>query len=103
MPLTFRTSRKRARHFQDHGSDFGALNEADYESKAGAFLTNPLNTNTLEGIRPRDNATIRYNTVTEEYGIISSDGYIRTYYKPDPTLHGLPSNLDYFNDNCNQV
>jgi len=103
VPLTFRTPMKRARHFQDHGSDFGASDEFDYESMANSFLTNPLDSDTLEGTRGRDKATIRYNTATEEYGVISFDGYIRTYYKPDPAIHGLPSNLDYFNSNCNQI
>ncbi|ASV88650.1 putative large secreted domain protein (plasmid) [Ochrobactrum quorumnocens] len=41
---------------------------------------------------------MRYNPVTEEFGVVSSSGDIRTYYRPDPTVHGWPTNLDYFND-----
>ena len=97
MPLVFRTQKKRLRHFTDHGADFGATDDLHYERLADAFLSSPLAPPVLECIRPRDRNVVRYNTVTGEFGIISNDGYIRTYYIPDPAEHGLPTNLDYFN------
>ena len=102
MPLVFRKPRKRADHFSDHGADFSAVDEFDYERKADAFLSLPAVAPILEIIRPREGDTIRYNSVTDEFGIISHDGYIRTYYIPDPAEHGYPTNLDYFNAHRNQ-
>ncbi len=40
---------------------------------------------------------VRFNPVTDEFGVLSSSGTIKTYYKPDPVIHGKVSNLDYFN------
>ena len=37
------------------------------------------------------------NPGTGKFGVVSSGGSIRTYYKPDPAVHGKGSNLDYFN------
>ena len=96
MPLRFRDGRKLARHFSDHGADFGAANAADYEAKADAFLNCPLSADCEERIRARDNAMIRFNTVTDEFGVVSDDGFLLTYYKPDPAIHGEPTNYDYY-------
>lgn len=95
--LSFRTSRKRARHFQDHGADFGAITAEEYEEMASTFLENGLQINCEEYTRLRDRARLRFNLITEEFGILSSDGYIRTYYIPNPlTHHGEPINYDYY-------
>lgn len=47
--------------------------------------------------------TIRYNTVTEEYGVRSRFGVIRTHFIADPTRHRRPTNLDYFRWDCARV
>jgi pyocin large subunit-like protein len=41
--------------------------------------------------------TVRFNPETDEFGALTRDGRIRTYYRPDPKRHGFPTNLDYFN------
>jgi len=83
-------------HFQDHRFDFGADTESEYEELAESFLSNQNNPNILELIRPDNNDIVRFNPETDEFGILSSDGHIITYYKPDPRIHGYPTNLDYF-------
>jgi len=40
---------------------------------------------------------VRYNPATEEFGVAQGNGTIRTYFKPDPSIHGYATNLDYFN------
>jgi hypothetical protein len=50
----------------------------------------------LETIRPNGDV-VRYDPTTDEFGVVNADGTIRTYYKPDPAVHGYPTNLDYFN------
>jgi filamentous hemagglutinin len=96
VPYRFRNARKRARHFSDHCTDFGATTEAEYEQMADGFLNCPLPPDCEERVRPRDGATIRFNRITEEFGILSADGYLRTYYIPDPAIHGEATNYDYY-------
>jgi len=87
-------------HFEDHGSDFGATTTSEYEQQASDFLTNPENPDILEFSRVRGyraGDTVRFNPETDEFGVISPDGTIRTYYRPNPNLHGFATNLDYFN------
>jgi filamentous hemagglutinin len=40
---------------------------------------------------------VRYNPTTEEFGVISANGSIRTYYRPDPAVHGYSTHAEYFN------
>ena len=94
--LGFRSPRKRARHFADHAIDFGVTTEADYEQMADIFLGEALQPHTYERIRTNNGDIVRYNSVTEEYGVLSSDNYIRTYFKPDVLQHGLANNYDYY-------
>ena len=39
---------------------------------------------------------VRYDVITQESGIVTRDGYIRTYFIPEPSTHGYRTNLDYF-------
>ena len=84
-------------HFLDHGSDFGARSETDYEMQAGNFLTDRSNLDILE----RSNYSgdlIRFNPRTNEFGILSPSGQIRTCYILERANQKFPSNMDYFND-----
>ncbi|EJM15810.1 hemagluttinin repeat protein, partial [Pseudomonas sp. GM18] len=83
-------------HFARHGSDFGAKNTLEYQAQADKFLTASKPAGVLEKARPNGDI-VRYNPGTDEFGVVSSGGSIRTYYKPDPAVHGKGSNLDYFN------
>lgn len=40
---------------------------------------------------------VRFHLTTEKFRSVKPDGTIRTYYKPDPAMHGRPTHLDYFN------
>jgi RHS repeat-associated protein len=91
----FASQRLRDSHFQDHGSDFGAKTAQEYEQQADRFLNGPRDQWTLQGVRANGDI-VRYNDVTQEFGVVKPDGTIRTYYHPDPAIHEYPSNLDYF-------
>ncbi|HUN45611.1 MAG TPA: hypothetical protein VMU85_03780 [Stellaceae bacterium] len=84
-------------HFAKHGSDFGATSAGEYERQADSFLTGPRGPDTLEKIRTSNGDIVRFNPKTDEFGVISREGKIRTYYRADPAEHGYPTNLDYFN------
>jgi hypothetical protein len=83
-------------HFARHGRDFGARSATEYQTMANGFLTDPLPVGVLEKTRSNGDV-VRYNPTTEQFGIVTNNGAIRTYYKPDPAVHGKGSNLDYFN------
>ena len=83
-------------HFARHGGDFGAASASDYEQMANDFLNDPRPTGVLDKTRANGD-TVRFNPATQEFGIVKADGTLRTYYKPDPLIHGFPSNMDYFN------
>jgi pyocin large subunit-like protein len=92
----FRSNQQRLQHFCTHGADFGATYDLHYQNLADAFIGGRPPKYTLQSKRPRDNDLIRYNPVTNEFAILSYDGYIRTYFKPDIGDHQLPRNLDYY-------
>lgn len=56
----------------------------------------------LEKARPNGDIVL-YNPGTDEFGVVSSRGDIRTYYKPDTAVHGKGSNLDYLMPYSNQT
>jgi filamentous hemagglutinin len=68
----------------------------EYQSKADTYLTGQRAQGVLEKVRANGDI-VRYNPATEEFGVVTKDGVIRTYYKPNPAIHGEPTNLDYFN------
>lgn len=99
MPLItrgFKTAQQRTQHFADHGRDFFAANEAQYEAMADRFIGAPLPRRILQSKRPYRNVLVRYNPFTNEFAMLAPDGYIKTYFKPTTTDHGLPRNLDYY-------
>jgi RHS repeat-associated protein len=83
-------------HFERHGGDFGARTAAEYEQMADRFLTDPRPEGVLERVRPNGDV-VRFDPSTDTFGVVSRDGTIRTFYRPDPAVHGRASNLEYFN------
>ncbi|MCA1624962.1 MAG: hypothetical protein LC768_14810 [Acidobacteria bacterium] len=96
-------------HFGDHvvlKKEFPhIMTEAEYLYYADKFLGEPLNPKTTKQCKrfKRDGIRwdwIRYNKVTHEYGILSQDNVILSYYIANPLEHGWKTNLDYFNWDC---
>ena len=84
-------------HFERHGDDFGAQSAQEYERMADDFLTGPLRPGVQEKHRSNGDV-VRFDAQTDEFGVVSGDGVIRTYYKPDPAVHGRTDNQEYFDD-----
>jgi len=83
------------------GQEFDVATEDEYERRADTFLGGELNPQTTrEGRRRSDGAKLRYNEHTEEFGILSVENVIVTYFKPDPAIHGKANNLQYFYAEC---
>jgi pyocin large subunit-like protein len=39
---------------------------------------------------------VRFDPASNAFGVMDKTGAPRTFYVPDPTKHGYPTNLDYF-------
>ncbi len=101
--------RELAKHFIKHGTDFGATNSIQYEAFADRFMTSPLHYN-LKQCERRNGDIVRYDVVTEEFGVLAATGILRTYYKPvrcadlppgsTADCHNFRDNLTYFNYEC---
>jgi hypothetical protein len=93
------------------GKEFTFATAIEYELNADRFLGGPLNSSTVECFRKKLDGSvgdkIRYNKITQEFGILSNDNKIRSYYIPNPAPkpigHGWGSNEKYFWHNCGQV
>lgn len=99
--MGFNTLADRFDDWDRHHADFEPppCGEIEYEERADSFLAGPLGPTTLECTRP-NGRRCRYDTVTNEYGVLASDGYMVTYFKPNPAKHPHPTNEDYFRANC---
>jgi pyocin large subunit-like protein len=73
------------RHYQDHGADFGCADASEYERLADEFLSGPRQSHVHECTRSGGDLA-RFCTVTEAYGVVGSNGVIRTFYKPIPCI-----------------
>lgn len=103
------------RHFSEHGDDFGASNAEEYEALADDFLGGTASSDVHECTR-KCGLMIRYCLSTEAFGILDTDGVIRTFFKPIPCsqvsfakreavrqagrCHKYPNNLIYFRQEC---
>jgi pyocin large subunit-like protein len=88
-------------HYQSHVSEFGvkAMGPTEYQELADAFLGGPTSAGVHEHTRSKGDR-LRFNPVTNEFGVLSASGFIRTYYKPDPIEHGEATNMDYYLREC---
>ena len=76
---TFRTNKLRKEHYNKHGKAMGFADAKSYEAAASAVATNPR---ALHKLEKEDNDDVYYLQETDELVIISTDGYIRTYFNP---------------------
>jgi hypothetical protein len=84
-----------ADHFARHGADFGATSPDEYAAQASSFLQRSQ----AEGLPTKidSRGVIRtYDPNTNEFGAFNASGTTRTYYAPDPAVHGYASNWDYW-------
>ncbi|MGA2251883.1 hypothetical protein [Terracidiphilus sp.] len=99
-------------HFGDHGSDFSAPDASNYEAQADEFLSKPKSADMMECFRSKGDM-VRFDKITLEYGVISKDGIIRTYYKPKKCsdlpsgerrvrCHRLSTHLEYAISTCSK-
>lgn len=76
----FRNAERLDEHYEKHGIEMGYDSAEDYESAANAVIHNP---EALHKIEAEDGDDIYYVEETNDLVIVSTDGYIRTYFRPD--------------------
>lgn len=84
--LHFRNDKLLVQHFEKHGKDMGFSSKEEYELAASKVATNP---ESLHKIEKEDGDDVYYLEKTNEFVVVSKDGYIRTYFNPD-------NGIDYF-------
>lgn len=87
----FRNYKLLNQHFEKHGGefrdDFGYETAEEYEKGASDVINNP---DALYKTEAEDGDGVYYLEATNEFVILSTDGYIRTYFRPN-------GGIDYFN------
>lgn len=85
--LKFRNKNLLNQHYEKHGKDMGFASAAEYEAAAAQV---PYIPGVLHKIEAEDGDDVYYIEATNEFVVVSKDGYLRTYFNPD-------RGIDYFN------
>ena len=80
MVYTFRSSALLEQHFSKHGSEFDYATAEEYEKGASDVINSD---EALHKTEAEDGDDIYYIEDTNEFVVLSTDGYIRTYFKPN--------------------
>lgn len=75
----FRNEERLNEHYEKHGIEMGFATPAEYEAAAAAVVNSP---DALHKLEKEDGDDVYYIESTNEFVIVSTDGYIRTYYRP---------------------
>jgi len=85
----FKTQQLLDSHFKKHAAEFGNITKQQYLKGAQDLVSSKPGGNILTKVRPNGD-TIFYNKATNEFAVKTSDGIIRTYFKPT-------DGINYFN------
>lgn len=80
----FRSKKLLEQHFEKHsgefGDEFGYETASDYEKGASDVINS---SGALHKTEKEDGDGVYYIEATNEFVVLSTDGYIRTYFRPD--------------------
>lgn len=77
--VRFRSTRLRQEHYEKHGIEMGFTSPEAYEQAAAAVVQNK---DALHKLEEEDGDDVYYLESTNEFVIVSTGGYIRTYFYP---------------------
>ena len=86
-PLTFRNANRLNEHYEKHGIEMGFSSAEEYEAAAKKVV---LNKDSLHKLEEEDGDDVYYLEISNEFVVVSPDGYIRTYFNPS-------DGIDYYN------
>ena len=75
----FRNEKLLKQHYEKHGIEMGFDSPEEYEAAASAVIYNP---DVLTKTEKEDGDYVFYVEDTNEFVVVSTDGYIRTYFLP---------------------
>ena len=75
----FRSDKLLTQHYEKHGIEMGFDSKESYEKAASDVINNPA---ALYKLEAEDGDHVYYVEETNEFAILSPDGYIRTYFLP---------------------
>lgn len=84
---TFRSEEQYLSHYEKHGIEMGFASAEEYLAAANKVISSP---DALYKLEAEDNDHVYYLEATNEFVVLSQDGYIRTYFLPS-------AGIDYFN------
>lgn len=87
IDYNFRSDYYLDQHYDKHGKEMGFASPEEYEEAACEVINNP---EALHKFEAEDNDEVFYIEATNEFVVLSTDGYIRTYFEPS-------AGIDYFN------
>ncbi len=78
--LSFRSDKLLEEHYNKHGVEMGFSSAKEYEAAAAAVVNS---SEALHKTEAEDGDDVYYIEATNEFVVVSTDGYIRTYFLPD--------------------
>ena len=81
----FRSEKLFDSHYEKHGAEFGDITQDEYLDLANELI-NAEGENILHKPEKEDGDFLYYDTETNEFLVLSTDGYIRTFFKPSAGL-----------------
>ncbi len=78
--LSFRNDKRLYEHYKKHGIDMGFNSPEAYLSAANEAVHNP---DALIKLEKEDKDYVFYVEATNEFAVVSRDGYLRTYFYPN--------------------
>lgn len=87
LSVSFRNETLLNEHYEKHGVDMGFSSAQSYEAAACKVVENE---NALHKTETEDGDDVYYLESTNEFVIVSTDGYIRTYFCPE-------DGIEYYN------
>lgn len=76
---SFRNETLLQQHFEKHGKEMGFTSAKDYEEAASKVVNNKKSLHKTEA---EDGDDVYYLEASNEFVILSTDGYLRTYFNP---------------------
>ena len=88
VEYSFRSEKQYVDHFKKHGHEFGDITIEEYLQMANDLINS--DSDTLHTKISKDGDYLFYDEATNEFLVLSDDGYIRTFFKPN-------ARIDYYN------
>lgn len=87
LTYSFRNDRLLNQHYEKHGIEMGFATIEEYVAAANAVINHP---DVLHKLEAEDNDDVYFLEATNEFVVVSTDGYIRTYFIAS-------GGIDYYN------